>query len=75
MDVSSNGGAAWTTVYSVPSGQFQNDAAWTQASFNVTAQKSATFRVRFCYAAGTSGIITGGGWNVDDVALTDVICQ
>ncbi|MBK8258208.1 MAG: hypothetical protein IPK82_36765 [Polyangiaceae bacterium] len=75
VDVSANGGTSWTTVYSVPSGQFQNDANWTQASFNVTAQKSATFRIRFCYASSGSGVIAGGGWNVDDVALTDVVCQ
>ena len=75
VDVSANGGASWTTVYSVPSGQFQNDASWAKAAFNVTAQKSATFRVRFCYAAGSGGIITGGGWNVDDVQLTDTTCN
>ncbi|MEZ4298233.1 MAG: MopE-related protein [Polyangiaceae bacterium] len=76
VEVSSNGGSTWTQVYSVPSGQFQNDLQWTFASFDVTAQKSATTRVRFCYSTGPStGIIQGGGWSVDDVQFTNVICN
>lgn len=76
VDVSANNGSTWTTVYSVPSGQFQQDTNWTLYSHNVTAQKSTQFRVRFCYSAGpNTGIISAGGWSVDDVALTDVVCQ
>jgi len=76
VDVSSNSGASWSPVYSVPSGAPQNDAAWTLASFDVTAQKSATMQVRFCYSAGpNSGIIAGGGWNIDDVTLATAPCN
>jgi hypothetical protein len=74
VDVSANNGTSWTTVYSVPSGVFQNDPAWTNASFDVTAQKSAMMKVRFCYANTSGGIITGGGWNVDDVTLASNPC-
>jgi hypothetical protein len=76
VDVSSNAGASWTTVFSVPQfGPFVNDLAWTQLSHDVTAQKSATMQVRFCYSAGpNSGIVTGGGWNVDDVVLASSAC-
>jgi hypothetical protein len=74
VDVSPNG-STWTTVYSVPSGQFQNDASWTFFSHDVTAQKSATMQVRFCYSAGPStAIIVGGGWNVDDVFVASSAC-
>jgi len=76
VDVSSNSGGSWSPVYSVPSGVSQNDAAWTLASFDVTAQKSATMQVRFCYSAGpNSGIIAGGGWNIDDVTLATALCN
>ena len=75
VEVSSNGGTTWTAVYTSPFSTFINDQSWTQQSYNVTAYKSSTFRVRFCYSAGSSGIISGGGWNIDDVQLTDVVCN
>ncbi|NUO52801.1 MAG: hypothetical protein HOV80_28480 [Polyangiaceae bacterium] len=75
VDVSSNDGLVWTPLYAVQPGQFQNDTAWTQQTFDVTAQKSATFRMRFCYSGGQQGIFPGGGWNVDDVQLVDAVCN
>jgi hypothetical protein len=75
VGVSANGGANWTTLYAVPSGQWQNDADWTQATYDVTAYKSANMRVRFCYAGTSAFIIEGGGWNVDDVLLASGICN
>jgi len=75
VDVSSNGGSTWTPVYSVPSGQSQNDTQWTFASFDVTPFKSATMKVRFCFSIGTvGGLFTGGGWNVDDVVVATSAC-
>ena len=75
VDVSGNSGASWTTVFNNPASNFVNDAAWTQFSHDVTALKSATMQVRFCYSAGpNSGIIIGGGWNIDDVTLASSAC-
>jgi hypothetical protein len=75
VQVSANNGSSWTTLYSVPAGAFVNDAAWTNQTFDVTAQKSATFRVRFCQSVPTgSGVITGGGWNIDDLSVTSSTC-
>lgn len=74
VEVSSNGGATWTQIYAVPSGVFQNDAAWTFASFDVTAYKSSNMKVRFCHSANQGGIITGGGWNIDDVTVASSAC-
>jgi Putative metal-binding motif len=74
VEVSSNGGASWTAVWTHPSGQFINDATWTQQSYNVTAYKSTQFRARWCYSAGSSGIITGGGWSIDDVYVASAVC-
>jgi hypothetical protein len=75
VDVSSNGGGSWLTLWSNPSGQFLNDLAWTQQTFDVTAQKSATFRMRFCYSGSSQGIFVGGGWSLDDVQLADATCN
>ncbi|MBK8254918.1 MAG: hypothetical protein IPK82_19950 [Polyangiaceae bacterium] len=74
VGVSSNGGASWTNVYAVPSGVQQNDINWTSANFNITAYKSSTMRIRFCYAGTSSGIISGGGWNIDDVTVASATC-
>lgn len=75
VDVSSNDGLNWLPIFAVQQGQFQNDPQWTQQVFDVTAQKSATFKLRFCYGAGSQGIFVGGGWTVDDVQLSDALCN
>lgn len=69
VEVSSDG-SFWTSVYSVSSSGFVNDTSWTQQQFDVSAYKSSTFRVRFCYKVG-SGAVAGGGWNVDDVVVSN----
>jgi hypothetical protein len=75
VEVSSNGGTTWNTVYAVPSGQVQNDSDWTFASFDITAFKSATLKVRFCHEVTDNiGIYEGGGWNVDDVTIASSAC-
>ena len=74
VDVSSDGGAHWAPLYAVLSGQNQNDVAWNQVSFDVTAQKSATMQFRFCHSVGSGGIFNGGGWNIDDVTLATSAC-
>ncbi len=75
VDASADGGTTWTNLYAVGSGQTQNDLAWTFASFDITAQKSANTRVRWCYAVtGASGSWDGGGWNVDDVTIASSAC-
>lgn len=69
VEVSSNGGATWTTLWSSPAGVAMADSAWTLQTFDVTAHKSASFRVRFTHQVGSGGAFTVSGWNVDDVAL------
>jgi hypothetical protein len=70
VDVSKDGGTTWGTVYSVPTGQGQNDNGWAWQNFDITNYKSATTRVRWCHAVLSTGIINGGGWNIDDVAIS-----
>ncbi|MFO0590814.1 MAG: MopE-related protein [Polyangiaceae bacterium] len=75
VDVSGDNGATWTTVFTSQSGTFMNETSWTPVTHNITAQKGAQTRVRFCYTAGSGGIVVGGGWSLDDVQITDVTCQ
>jgi hypothetical protein len=71
IEVSSNGGTSWTQIWTAA----PIDGAWVYQSFDVTAQKSTTFRVRFCHAVTGSGAINGAGWNIDDVRIMNDTCQ
>ncbi len=73
VDVSADG-VSWNNLYSQTS-PAANDQSWQFTSFDVTAYKSATMRVRFCHEVGTfSGAWAGGGWNVDDVTIASSAC-
>ncbi len=72
VDVSSNGGSSWTSVWT-SGNQCINDGQWTLQTFDVTAHKSATFRVRFCYSAQANAYDVGG-FSVDDVSVYDPVC-
>lgn len=58
---------AWHIVY-------QNigvvtDSAWTKVQYDVTAYKSASFKMRWGYQVGSQGAAVCSQWNVDDVRL------
>ncbi len=72
VDVSSNGGSSWTSVWT-SGNQCTNDGQWTLQTFDVTPHKSASFRVRFCYNAQANAYDVGG-FSVDDVSLYDPVC-
>ena len=73
VDVTSNGGSSWTAVWN-SGNQCISDAQWSLQTFDVTAHKSASFRVRFCYAIPQSQAYDVGGFNLDDVSLYDPAC-
>ena len=70
VEVSSNG-STWSTVYSAPSTGKVDDTSWTQQKFDVSSYKSSTFQVRFCYRVAGSTAYSGGGWNIDDVVVSN----
>jgi hypothetical protein len=69
-------GSAWVNVYSNPSGTagVVTDSAWTKVSYDVTAHKSAAFRVRFGYSIVDAGVYAMSCWNVDDVTVSSAAC-
>jgi hypothetical protein len=69
VEVSSNNGATWVAIYTVPASVGQFDSAWTKVSYDVTAYKSAQFRVRFSWSVGQSGAFDISSWNIDDLRL------
>jgi hypothetical protein len=69
-------GTSWVNLYTNPtgSGNTVTDAAWTRETYDVTAYKNATLKVRFGYAIVGAGVYEMSCWNVDDVALSTVAC-
>lgn len=68
-------GTSWVNVYTNPGGTTRvTDSAWTKVSFDVTAQKNATFRVRFGYSIVDAGVYAMSCWNVDDVTISSSAC-
>jgi hypothetical protein len=70
-------GTVWVHVYTNPSGSgtLVTDAAWTKQQFDVTAHRSATFRVRFGYAVLSTSVYSMSCWNVDDVSVSSSACR
>ncbi|MBM4371896.1 MAG: hypothetical protein FJ098_09595, partial [Deltaproteobacteria bacterium] len=62
-------GTAWTTLWATGGSPGVADFAWTRMDLDVTAQKSASFRIRVGYNVGSSGVYTISQWNVDDVIV------
>ncbi|MFO0659087.1 MAG: hypothetical protein U0165_04555 [Polyangiaceae bacterium] len=66
-------GSSWTSLYSLLGSASQENTAanpgWTHVQYDVSSLKSATFRVRFGYAVGSTSGYTVGGWNIDDLRL------
>jgi len=60
-------GSAWTTLWQSSTTSIQ-DTSWFYQEFNITAYKSTSTQIRWCYDT-NSGSISGGGWNVDDVTI------
>lgn len=69
-------GTAWVNVYTNPSGagNVVADAAWTRVEYDVTAHKSAAFRVRFGYTITSASVYAMSCWNVDDLTLSTASC-
>ena len=69
-------GSAWVNVYTNPSGSGNvvADSAWAKQEYDVTAHKSAAFRVRFGYSVTDAGVYAMSCWNVDDVTISSASC-
>lgn len=69
----------WVTLYSVPGNNGNGPAiqentqaspGWKKLSYDVSAYKGASFKIRFGYTIIDSGkVYTVGGWNIDDIRL------
>jgi hypothetical protein len=67
-------GSVWIEIWS-SGDEAVEDAAWTHVSHDVTAYKNAQMRVRFGFEVGDLGVFSVTGWNLDDVAVTNIICD
>jgi hypothetical protein len=74
IDVSPNGGATWSSVWSNPPSAEVSDAAWTNVSYNISAAADGRTNVmiRWGHRIGQSGAFAYSGWNIDDVEILAV---
>ena len=62
-------GSSWHKLFTTPCCKCTNDPGWTQIDYDVTAQKNANMRVRWCYSVNQGGTYNSPSWMIDDVAF------
>jgi hypothetical protein len=68
-------GSTWVQIWQ--SGPFPGiqDTAWVKQSFNITAYKNASMRVRFGHTVSSGAAFSDAGWNIDDLTITNAACN
>ncbi|HUU23324.1 MAG TPA: C25 family cysteine peptidase, partial [Phycisphaerae bacterium] len=70
IEVSADGGP-WIAVWSNGADAI-SDTAWVPETVDISAEASFSSSVRIRWGMGpTDGLVTYGGWNIDDVVVTD----
>lgn len=67
-------GSTWNLLWESGPPPNVTDAMWSQQAYDISAYKSNVMQIRFGYEVGSSGVYTCSGWNLDDVAITNVVC-
>ncbi|MSP24019.1 MAG: hypothetical protein EXR75_02420 [Myxococcales bacterium] len=67
-------GTTWVNLWTTAGSPGIQDSAWTKVSYDITAHKSATMKVRFGFTVTSGGVFTVSQWNVDDVLLSNGPC-
>ncbi len=74
IDVSTDGGANWNTIWisapNVPIG----DSSWTFIAHDIAPYKSETMQFRFGFNIGQEGVYIIGSWNIDNVKVSNAAC-
>lgn len=66
-------GTTWTIVWQSGSTGYY-ETSWQNIAYDISIHKSANMRIRFGQNVGSSGVISYGGWNIDDVLLASAAC-
>jgi len=70
VELSADDGATWQNLWTNPSGSSLDDSAWTEMSFDISAQADGASAVRVRWGMGTTdSSVTFHGWNIDDVQI------
>jgi hypothetical protein len=64
-------GSSWQPVWSSGPPPNIEDASWIDCSYDITAYKNASLRVRIGFEIGSAGSYTCSSWNVDDLEIAD----
>jgi hypothetical protein len=68
-------GSTWVNLYTGASSVFNYATTWTRFTYDVTPYKNPAFQIRFGHAVGSAGVIAMGGWNIDDLTLSNGTCN
>jgi hypothetical protein len=67
-------GSSWVAVWTSSSTGIY-DASWQTINHDLTAYKNANMQIRFGFSIGSSGVFSVGSWSIDDVTLSNALCQ
>lgn len=71
IEISTNGGTTWTTIWSNPTTSI-NETAWSLQTYSIpAADGQASVQLRW-YLGTTDGSVTFSGWNIDDVVISAI---
>ena len=62
-------GTTWITIWQSGASPGIQDASWTFQSFDITAFKNPSMKIRFGFDIGSGGVFTVSSWNIDDVVV------
>lgn len=67
-------GSGWVVIWQTGASPAVTDGQWVKQTFEISALKSTSTRVRFGYSV-AAGAFVYSGWNLDDVTITAVTCN
>lgn len=75
VEVSTDGGANWSSVWEHDVSSPITDSGWSQQSYDLAgvADRSADVRFRWGYRIGAAGALPYSGWNLDDIEVWGLV--
>ncbi len=68
-------GMAWITIWQSGGPPGIKDSGWTRITHDISAYKNAALKIRFGYEVQNTQGFVMSGWNIDEVILSNNICQ
>jgi hypothetical protein len=66
-------GSQWANLWTSGASGIK-DSSWTRVTYLLTPHKGPNLQIRFGFAAGNAAYVVSG-WNIDDVVITNAVCN